>query len=151
MVVRAELAPLLVSTGKVLFQWNAAGHVPYQDSEQPRPASATTPWNWFYINAVHLDTDGNLLINARYAWAVYQVSLRTGNIIWVLGGKHSTFMLKAAPDISESSPSGQLLFDAQLPGIDGQSQAKQPGFCRVIVLQPFEVVHQLGADEHAHR
>jgi hypothetical protein len=32
---------------------------------------------------------------------------------------------------------------------NGQSQAKQPGFCRVIFLQPFEVVHQLGADEHA--
>jgi hypothetical protein len=28
---------------------------------------------------------------------VYKVSLRTGNIIWVLGGKHSTFKLKAAP------------------------------------------------------
>jgi hypothetical protein len=32
---------------------------------------------------------------------------------------------------------------------NGQSQAKQSGFCRVIFLQPFEVVHQLGADEHA--
>jgi hypothetical protein len=28
---------------------------------------------------------------------VYKVNLRTGNIIWVLGGKHSTFRLKAAP------------------------------------------------------
>jgi Arylsulfotransferase (ASST) len=86
-----------ISTGKVLFQWNAADHVPYQDSEQPRPASAATPWDWFYINAVHLDTDGNLLISARHAWAVYKASPRTGNIIWVLGGKHSTFKLKAAP------------------------------------------------------
>ena len=25
------------------------------------------------------------------------MNLHTGNIIWVLGGKHSTFMLKAAP------------------------------------------------------
>ena len=80
----------------MLFQWNAADHVPYTDSEQPRPDSAATPWNWFYINAVHLDTDGNLLISARYAWAVYKVSLRTGKIIWVLGGKHSTFRLKAS-------------------------------------------------------
>ncbi|MGZ3387575.1 MAG: arylsulfotransferase family protein, partial [Isosphaeraceae bacterium] len=51
------------------------------------PASrAATPWDWFYINAIHLDTDGNLLISARLAWAVYKVNLRTGNIIWVLGG-----------------------------------------------------------------
>ena len=53
--------------------------------------------SWFYINAVHLDTDGNLLISARHAWAIYKVNLHTGNIIWVLGGKHSTFKLKAAP------------------------------------------------------
>jgi hypothetical protein len=96
-VVDSIVQEIDISTGKVLFQWNAAGHVPYKDSEQPRPASVATPWNWFYINAVHLDTDGDLLINARYAWAVYKVSLHTGKIIWVLGGKHSTFRLKAGP------------------------------------------------------
>jgi hypothetical protein len=96
-VVDSIVQEIDISTGKVLFQWNAAGHVPYKDSQQPRPASAATPWNWFYINAVHLDTDGDLLISARYAWAVYKVSLRTGKIIWVLGGKHSTFRLKAGP------------------------------------------------------
>jgi hypothetical protein len=96
-VVDSIVQEIDISTGRVLFQWNAADHVPYQDSEQPRPASAATPWDWFYINAVHLDTDGNLLISARHAWAIYKVSLRTGNIIWVLGGKHSTFKLKAAP------------------------------------------------------
>jgi hypothetical protein len=96
-VVDSIVQEINISTGKVLFQWNAAAHVRYQDSEQPRPASAATPWNWFYINAIHLDTDGNLLISARYAWAVYKVNLHTGNIIWVLGGKHSTFRIKAAP------------------------------------------------------
>jgi Arylsulfotransferase (ASST) len=96
-VVDSIVQEIDVSTGKVLFQWNAAGHVPYKDSEQPRPASAATPWDWFYINAVHLDTDGDLLISARDAWAVYKVSLHTGKIIWVLGGKHSTFRLKAGP------------------------------------------------------
>jgi Arylsulfotransferase (ASST) len=96
-VVDSIVQEIDISTGKVLFQWNAADHVPYQDSEQPRPASTATPWDWFYINAVHLDTDGNLLISARLAWAVYKVSLHTGNIIWVLGGKHSTFRFKAAP------------------------------------------------------
>lgn len=96
-VVNSVVQETDISTGKVLFQWSAAAHVPYQDSEQPRPASAATPWNWFYINAVHLDTHHDLLISARYAWAVYKVSLRTGKIIWTLGGKHSTFRLKAGP------------------------------------------------------
>ena len=96
-VVDSIVQEIDISTGKVVFQWNAADHVPYRDSEQPRPASAATPWNWFYINAVHLDNDGNLLISARYAWALYKVNRHTGNIIWVLGGKHSAFRPKAAP------------------------------------------------------
>ena len=81
----------------MLFQWNSADHVPYRDSHQPRPASAASPWDWFHINAVHLDTDGNLLINSRYTWTTYKVNLRTGKIIWELGGKQSTFKLTAAP------------------------------------------------------
>ena len=86
-----------IRTGKVLFQWNSAEHVPYRDSHNPRPASATIPWDWFHINAVHLDTDGNLLINSRFTWTTYKVNLHTGKIIWELGGKQSTFKLKAAP------------------------------------------------------
>jgi hypothetical protein len=93
-----------IRTGKVLFQWNSADHVPYGQSEQPLPASASTPWDWFHINAVHFDTDGNLLIDARDTWTTYKVSLRTGQIIWQLGGKDSSFRLQAAP--------GQTLDDA---------------------------------------
>jgi hypothetical protein len=70
--------------------------VPYSDSHAPMPQPGQ-PWDWFHINAVHLDTDGNLLISSRFTWAIYKVNLRTGAIMWQLGGKHSTFALKAAP------------------------------------------------------
>jgi outer membrane protein assembly factor BamB len=86
-----------IRTGKVLFQWNSADHVPYRDSHEPLPGSAAMPWDWFHINAVHLDTDGNLLINSRYTWTTYKVNRDTGKIIWELGGKQSTFKLAAAP------------------------------------------------------
>jgi len=86
-----------IRTGKVLFQWNSADHVPYRDSHEPLPGSAAMPWDWFHINAVHLDTDGNLLINSRYTWTTYEVNRDTGKIIWELGGKQSTFKLAAAP------------------------------------------------------
>ena len=86
-----------IATGKVLFQWNSEDHVPFSQSEQPLPASASTPWDWFHINAVKLDTDGNLLIDARDTWTTYKVNRFTGNIIWQLGGKDSSFALQAAP------------------------------------------------------
>jgi Arylsulfotransferase (ASST) len=93
-----------IKTGKVLFQWNSADHVPYGQSEQPLPASASTPWDWFHINAVKLDTNGSLLVDARNTWTTYEVSLRTGKIDWRLGGKASSFKLTVAK--------GQVLNDA---------------------------------------
>ncbi|WP_327067746.1 arylsulfotransferase family protein [Kitasatospora sp. NBC_01302] len=86
-----------IRTGKVLFEWNSADHVPYAQSEQPLPASSSTPWDWFHLNAVKLDTDGNLLLDARNTWTTYQVSRHTGRINWQLGGKASSFTLAAAP------------------------------------------------------
>jgi hypothetical protein len=103
-VVNGVVQEIDIATGKVLFQWNSAGHVPYNQSEQPLPSSASTPWDWFHINAVHLDTDGNLLIDARDTWTTYKVNSHTGNIIWQLGGKASSFRLAAGP--------GQRLDDA---------------------------------------
>ena len=96
-VVNGIVQEIDIGTGKVLFQWDSAGHVPYRDSHVPLPGSAGVPWDWFHINAVHLDTDGNLLINSRYTWTTYKVNRHTGKIIWELGGKQSTFRLKAAP------------------------------------------------------
>jgi hypothetical protein len=93
-----------IRTGKVLFQWDSAGHVPYSQSEQPLSATAATPWDWFHMNAVKLDTDGTLLIDARDTWTTYDVSPRTGTIGWRLGGKDSSFTLTAAK--------GQVLDDA---------------------------------------
>jgi hypothetical protein len=42
-VVDSVVQEIDISTGKVLFRWDSAGHVPYTDSEQPRPAAPTTP------------------------------------------------------------------------------------------------------------
>jgi hypothetical protein len=93
-----------IRTGKVLFQWDSADHVPYSESEQPLPSSASTPWDWFHLNAVKVDSDGSLLIDARDTWTVYDVSLRGGKVQWQLGGKDSSFAERAVP--------GQVLDDA---------------------------------------
>ncbi len=90
-VIDGVVQEIDIPTGKVLWQWNSQDHVPFGQSEQPLPASASTPWDWFHINAVHLDTDGNLLIDARDTWTTYKVNRFNGNIIWQLGGKDSSF------------------------------------------------------------
>jgi hypothetical protein len=96
-VINGVVQEIDIASGKVLFSWNSEDHVPFSDSEQPLPASASTPWDWFHINAVHLDTDGNLLIDARDTWTTYKVNRFTGQIIWELGGKQSSFSEQAGP------------------------------------------------------
>jgi hypothetical protein len=96
-VINGVVQEIDITTGRVLFQWNSEDHVPFSDSEQPLPSSAGTPWDWFHINAVHLDTDGNLLVDARNTWTTYKVNRFTGAIIWELGGKQSSFSEQAAP------------------------------------------------------
>lgn len=96
-VVNGIVQEIDIPTGTVLFQWNSADHVPYSQSQEPLPAKANQPWQWFHLNAVKVDTDGNLLIEGRHTWAVYKVNHTTGDIIWTLGGKGSTFTVAAAP------------------------------------------------------
>jgi hypothetical protein len=103
-VINGVVQEIDIATGKVLFQWNSADHVPYSQSEQPLPASASTPWDWFHVNAVKLGADGNLLVNARNTWTTYDVDRHSGAILWQLGGKASSFALQAA--------AGQSLNDA---------------------------------------
>jgi hypothetical protein len=95
-VINGIIQEIDVKTGKVLFSWNSADHVPYSQSEQPLPASASTPWDWFHANAVKPGPDGSILIDARDTWTTYDVSPKTGAINWQLGGKASTFTLQAA-------------------------------------------------------
>jgi Arylsulfotransferase (ASST) len=73
-VINGVVQEIDIATGKVLFRWNSADHVPFSESEQSLPSSPATPWDWFHINAVKLDTDGNLLIDARNTWTTYKVT-----------------------------------------------------------------------------
>src|SRR5258708_3295277 len=95
-VINGSVQEIDIRTGKVLFQWNSEDHVPYSESEQPLPASASSPWDWFHINAVKVNTDGTFLVDSRDTWTTFDVSPRNGKIIWQLGGKDSSFTLKTA-------------------------------------------------------
>jgi hypothetical protein len=84
-----------IATGKVLFRWSSLAHVPVSASYAPVPTSPDTPYDYFHINAVNPDEDGNLLISSRHTSTVVKVDRHSGRIIWRLGGKNSDFTLGA--------------------------------------------------------
>ena len=91
-VVDGIVQEIDVATGRVLFEWHSLDHVPLDESYLPVNSDPDS-YDYFHINAVNLDSDGNLLISGRHTWTVYKVDRQSGRIIWRLGGKHTDFTL----------------------------------------------------------
>jgi EmrB/QacA subfamily drug resistance transporter len=81
-----------LKTGKLLYTWDALKHIPLSDSWASLPTNGF-PWDAYHINSIELLPHGEMLVSMRDTWAVYLVNIKTGKIIWTLGGRHSSFKL----------------------------------------------------------
>jgi len=79
--------------GHVVFRWSSEDHVPVADSVRPM----TSPYDYFHLNSIALEPNGNYLISGRGTSQVYEVDRRTGNILWRLGGTASDFEIVGDP------------------------------------------------------
>ncbi len=120
-----------IKTGLVMFEWHADGHVPLSDSYSYCPPSHE-PCDYFHINSISLDPwgDGNFLISARNMWAGYEIDHNTGQILWRLGGKHSSFKMGAGTGTAYQhdmrwQPDGTITAfdDGAVPKAHSQSRA----------------------------
>jgi len=82
-----------IKTGLVLFEWHAMDHISLQESSEVGPHIPGHVVDPFHFNSVGLDRDGNLIVSARNTSAVYKIDRSTGQIIWRLGGKKSSFKM----------------------------------------------------------
>jgi hypothetical protein len=81
-----------VKTNQVLFEWHSAKHIPPSESYR----TEVTPGgnvDYFHLNSISVDRDGNLLVSARHTSAVYKLDRKTGRVIWRLGGKRNDFAM----------------------------------------------------------
>ncbi len=83
-----------LKTGLVRYEWHALDHVALADSYQPLGGGGTliSPWDYFHINAVS-EHGEEMLVDSRNTWAAYDVDARSGQIVWRLGGKQSSFAM----------------------------------------------------------
>jgi Arylsulfotransferase (ASST) len=81
-------------TGLVRFEWHTLDHVALADSHMQvgRGGTPRSPWDYFHINAVS-QQGSDLLVDSRNTWAAYDVDGRSGQVVWTLGGKHSSFAM----------------------------------------------------------
>jgi hypothetical protein len=98
LVTEGVVQEIDVATGRVLFEWHSLDHIALDESHSPAPTTSGAAWDYFHLNAVSVDEDGNLLIGARNTWAAYRLDRRTGEVLWRLGGTKSDFAL--GPDVA---------------------------------------------------
>ncbi len=85
-----------VKTGLVMYEWTSIDHVALSETHEPAGHSNTAyPFDFFHLNSVNLDQDGSLLISSRNTWTVYKLDAQSGQIVWRLGGRHSSFKMGA--------------------------------------------------------
>ncbi len=80
-----------VATGRLLFEWRSLDHVPPSESYEDIPTDLSRSWDYFHLNSIEIEPDGNLLVSARNTHAVYLIRRSDGAVLWRLGGKRSDF------------------------------------------------------------
>jgi hypothetical protein len=82
-----------IDTGQLIFQWRASDHILLSDSYKSRGSDGRTKessYDFFHLNSIEKDSNGNYLISSRHMHAIYYLD-HTGNILWSLGGRQSEF------------------------------------------------------------
>jgi hypothetical protein len=86
-----------IETGKVLFEWYSLDHVGIDESYVEVPDDPNHLYDYFHINSIDVEPDGNLLLCARNTCSVYKVERTSGEVLWRLGGKKSDFEMSTSP------------------------------------------------------
>lgn len=88
-----------VETGQVLFEWRSLDHVdpslsytyPDHTDTSGTGLDPFSPWDYFHINSIDKNNDGDYLISSRHTSAVYKISGKDGSITWRLHGQEPSF------------------------------------------------------------
>jgi Arylsulfotransferase (ASST) len=80
-----------ISTGLVLFEWHSLDHIPLSASYVKVPPKGL--YDPFHLNSIAVDGNGNLVLSMRNTSALYDIDHQTGDVLWTLGGKSSTFKM----------------------------------------------------------
>jgi hypothetical protein len=131
-IIDTAIQQIDIKTGLVRWEWHSLDHIGADESEVEAPAGAAgaTPWDYFHLNSIDLEPEGNIMISARSTWAGYQLQGGSGKVLWRLGGNRSSFQMGPGTKMAWQHdgrvlPDGELTFfdDGSNPPIHSQSRA----------------------------
>lgn len=150
-VIGGVVQELELPSGRLLFEWRSLDHVTLDESHAG--VSSTAAFDYFHVNSIDLDRDGNLLVSARNTWAIYKIDRGSGDVIWRLGGKKSSFSMGAGAgfawqhDARHHGPGDHLvsLFD------DGAAPQVQPQSKGLVLALDMKRMHASLHRSYTHR
>jgi outer membrane protein assembly factor BamB len=80
--------------GEVLFSWSPFDHIAIDLSILDPADLSARPINWTHGNAIDLRDDGSVVISYRNLNELLNIDTHTGDVIWRLGGKSSSFSME---------------------------------------------------------
>jgi hypothetical protein len=87
-----------METNQVIFEWHASDHYRVDESDFPAGnagRSKNNGYDFFHINSIDKDVAGNYLVSSRYMQGVSYIDGKTGEVLWVLGGRRNSFTDKS--------------------------------------------------------
>ena len=118
-IIDTAIQEIDIRTGLVRWEWHSLDHVGASESEVETPQGAT-PWDWFHINSIDPEPDGNLFISARSTWAGYQLQGGSGKVLWRLGGIKSSFKMGQGTEVAWQHD-GRILTNGEVTFFDDGS------------------------------
>jgi hypothetical protein len=120
-----------IPSGRVLFEWSSIDHVPVTDSYVPfAGGTKAAPFDYLHINSIAIAPDGDLILSARNTSTIYKVSRPSGDVVWRLGGKRSSFEMGPGATFwfqHHARPQGEnvlsIFDDGGSPAREAQSRA----------------------------
>ena len=127
-VLEGVVQEIDVESGEVIFEWHSLEHVGFDEYDYELSPDNEDAFDYFHINSIDVDTDGNLLVSARRTSAVYKIDRESGEVIWRLGGLKSDFAMGEGAGFAfqhdaRRRPDGTIsLFDNRGEGMDEPSR-----------------------------
>jgi hypothetical protein len=118
-IVDTAIQEIDMKTGLVRWEWHSLDHVGASESETEAPTT-TTPWDWFHLNSIDPEPDGDIFISARSTWAGYQLQGGSGKVLWRLGGLQSSFKMGPGTETAWQHD-GRILADGEVTFFDDGS------------------------------
>lgn len=127
-----------IRTRKVLFEWHSYPRVGVKESYAPPPdpkkGADAAPMDYFHINSIDVEPNGNFLVSARNTHAIYEIDRKTKKILWRLGGKRSSFKMGSGTSFAWQHDARRQR-DGTITLFDNGAAPPVEKFSRILVLR----------------